>query len=110
MPTVTVPSVGITGQQIATALTKGLGPQYRVHPGKSVSWGFGRPHDADEDNIVVSKGSGRFSRTQVSIERRGDSSDIRIETPGPVQLRLLNAGMASQIRQALLGTPELRAR
>lgn len=109
MPTVTVPSAEITGEEVATALRERLGPRYRVQLGKSVSWGFGLPHDADEDNIAVTKDSGRLFRTQVSIERRGDSSVIRITTPRPIQLRLLTGGMTRQVRQALLDTFELRA-
>jgi len=109
MPTVTV-SGDVSSDQIAAALTDRLGPRYRVQQGKGVSFGFGMPHDADEDTMVVSTGSGRFWRTQVSVDRRGDRTLIRIEPPRPVQLWLINTiGIARKARQALLDTPGLKA-
>lgn len=110
MPTVTIPRE-VTSDEITRALTERLGPHYQVQPGKQAHWGFGLAEDADTDSIVVSAGSGRFVRTQVSIQRDGDRSTIRIETPGPLQLRLLNAmGITKKVHQALIDTPQLGAR
>jgi hypothetical protein len=110
MPIITVPGE-VSSEEIATALTSRLGPRYRVQEGKGVSWGFGMAHDADDDNIVVSVGSGRLWRTQVSISRDADRTVIQIEPPRPVQLRLINTvGIARKVRQALLDTPDLNDR
>jgi hypothetical protein len=110
MPTVTVPG-DVSSAQITEVLADRLGPRYRVELGRCVTWGFGTPKNADTDNIAVSSGSGRFRRTQVSIQRGGGDSIVMIDPPGPIQLRLLNlAGIAHKVRHALLSTPELRAR
>jgi hypothetical protein len=97
--------------QIAEALASRLGPRYRVEQGKRLTWGFGTPKAADSDNIVVSAGSGRFRRAQVTIERGGGDSIVRIDSPGPIQLTLLNmAGIGRKVRRVLLSTPELGAK
>lgn len=111
MPTVTIPR-DVTSKDIANVLTARLGRDYQVQLGKRVNWGFGRPEDADFNSIAVTAGSGRFIRTLVSIDRNGSSSTVRIETPGPVQLRILNAaaGITKRVHQALLDSTELEAR
>jgi hypothetical protein len=109
MQTVTIPG-DVPSQEIARALNGNLGPSYRVQQGKSVGWGFGTPQDADEDNIAVTAGSGRFRRTQVLVGRDGDRTVIKIQPPGPLQLWLINTvGITRKVRQALLDTPELKA-
>jgi hypothetical protein len=108
MLTVIIPG-DVPTQEIASALTGQLGPGYHVQQAKSVGWGFGAPQDADEDNIAVSAGSGRFRRTQVMVSRNGDHTVIKIQPPGPLQLWLINTvGIARKTRQALLDSPELK--
>jgi hypothetical protein len=109
-----MPIIAISGdvpsQEIARVISDGLGPRYRVQQQKSVGWGFGKPADADEDNIAVTAGSGRFRRTQVRVNRDGDRTVIHIAPPGPLQLWLINTiGIARKVRQALQDAPELKA-
>jgi hypothetical protein len=111
MFTVTVPRSDVTGEEVCTALRRGLGPRYHVLPGMRMNLNpVGGPQPDQPKTITVGTGSNRLFRAQVSITRISSHTSIRVSSGGltlvPVLVNTL--GVARKVRRVLLNSPELR--
>jgi hypothetical protein len=104
LPTITIPRADLTSEEVTRALRAGLGPHYRVAPGMRMPQAclFAAEPDQDPDTILVSAGSSRFFRAQVTLTRPPGQTVIRIRPGGTSSEFPVNAlGIARKIRQVL---------
>jgi hypothetical protein len=110
MFTITVPRSDVTSDEVADALRQGLGPRYKVLPGKGVNWNpVGGPRPDHPDTIVVGAGSTRLFRVQVKISQDAGETILRVSPGGlgwPRPINMLLIGR--KVRQVLGAAPDLR--
>jgi UDP:flavonoid glycosyltransferase YjiC (YdhE family) len=107
LPTVTIPRADLTSEDVTSALRAGLGPRYHVIPGMRMPQAclFAAEPNQDPDTILVSMGSSRFFRAQVTLTRDSGQTVIRIRPGGTSSEFPINAlGIVRKIRQ-ILSTP-----
>ena len=108
MSTITVPRSNVTAEKVCKVLRDGLGAGYDVVPGMAMARTMiGTPH-ADENTILVGKGSYRVIKAEIRMQRRGGETRIFI-SPGGVTLDLIinSLGIARKARGVLANSPEL---
>jgi hypothetical protein len=112
MPTITVPRIDITSEDVVRALENGLGSSYTVVPGLRLARSsFTSPQPDRPDEIVVSRGTDSVLRAQVSITRQAGGTAIKVQPGGLLWIWQINAlGIARKVRQVLQNAPGLSAR
>jgi hypothetical protein len=111
MATVTVERPDVSTEEVVEALRRGLGPAFRVLPGRRMSWfPFGGPRPSDPDTIVVGTGSVRLVKAQVTVDREDGRTRLRISPGGLASDLLVNAlGIARRVRRVLEAAPTLHS-
>jgi hypothetical protein len=112
MPTVTVPRMDLTTEEVVTVLRDGLGADYHVLPGMAMGQlPFQGPHEGRPNTIVVGTGDNRAVKAQVTIIPRGGQTKLRIRPSGVTVTLVLNTfGIARTVRKVLANSPSLSAR
>lgn len=108
MPAITIPRADLTSEDVTRALRAGLGPHYHVGPGMRMPQGclFAAEPNHDPAIILVSIGSNRLFRSQVTLTRPPGQTVIRIRPGGTSSEFPINAlGIARKIRQVLASAP-----
>jgi hypothetical protein len=113
MSTITVPRPDVPTEEIAEALQQGLGPKYKVLPGKGVNWNpVGNPRPDHPDTIVIGTGSTRLFRAQVRIDRDRDRDGTTLHVSpggvGPVPRLVNTLWIVRKVREVLRGAPSLQ--
>ena len=111
MPAITIPRADLTSEEVTTALRAGLGPRYHVIPEMRMPQAclFAAEPNQDPDTILVSIGSSRFFRAQVTLTRPPGQTVIRIRPGGTSSELPINAlGIARKIRHVLASAPGIR--
>ena len=104
MPTITIPRAVLTSEEVTRVLRDGLGPRYHVVPGMRMPQAclFAAEPNQNPDTILVSIGSSRFFRAQVTLTRPAGQTVILIRPGGTSSEFPINAlGIARKIRQVL---------
>jgi hypothetical protein len=95
MPKVRVPRKGVTPAELATVLSRRLGPAYQVE-------------NNDQGRIVVRKSP--MSYATISIANTPGASVFRVHGGGPLPLRVANTlGTARRVADALRRSPEFHS-
>jgi hypothetical protein len=85
VPTITIPRSGVTAEEIAASLRRGLGSGYNVLTGMSAARKpMAGPQPAGPDAIFVGTGSNRLFKAQLTIDSR---------TPGRTEVRISPGGL-----------------
>jgi hypothetical protein len=92
MSTVRVPRKNVTPAEVATVLSRRLGPQYQIQP-------------SDGRGVVVRKSALSYAR--ISIADRPGASVFRVHGGG--LLGVPGFGTARQVAEALRRSPEFRS-
>jgi hypothetical protein len=111
MFSITVPRPDVTSDEVASALRRGLGPRYKVLPGRGVNWNpVGGPRPDHPDTIVVGTGSTRLFRAQVRISQNGGKTVLNVSPGGigPVPRVTNRVWIARRVLQVLRAAPSLR--
>jgi hypothetical protein len=95
MPKVSVPRKGVTPGELATVLSRRLGPAYQVQ-------------DSDHGRVVVRKGP--MSYATIAIVSTPGASVFRVHGGGLLFLRVANTfGTARRVADVLRRSPEFRS-
>jgi hypothetical protein len=104
VPTITIPRSGVTAEEIATTLRRGLDGDYNVLPGMSAPRKpLARPEPAGPDAIFVGAGSNRLFKAQLTIDSRAPGrTDVRISPGGLGWETVVNSlNISRKIRRVL---------
>lgn len=111
MPTITVPRPDVTTEEVSDALRQGLGPRYKVLPGKGMNWNpAGGPRADQPDTVVVGTGSTRLFRAEVKLSRHSGQTGLHVIAGGiSLPVRLTNRlWIADKVVRVLQAAPSLR--
>jgi hypothetical protein len=103
MPTVTVPRMDLTTEDVAAVLREGLGVESHVLPGMAMGqFPFQGAHKGRPNSIVVGTGDDRMYKAQVTITPRAGATKLRIRPSGFTLTFVINTfGIAHEVRKVL---------
>lgn len=104
MPTISIPRAGVSAEEIAASLRKGLGNRYNVLPGMAAARKpLAAPEPVGPDAIFVGTGSNRLFKAQLTIDNSIPSrTDVRVTPGGLGWETIVNAlNISRKIRRVL---------